>query len=373
MDTVSPLPPETFYLIDGYAEIFRAFYAIRRPLHSPVTGEPTNAVFVVARMLLKLFQLKPDYVVFVLDAPGATFRDELHRQYVPRAVAPAASAEADGVVDAVSSSPSSTGGGPESDAVASTEAVSGTPSAADGIPSTELPPPAALETPGYKGTRRATPDALSLQVPRILEMVRLFGIPVVAHPGVEADDVIATLARRIGAGSATGERARHTRIVSPDKDFEQLVTSAEHARVTLFDVRTGVETDTESVRERRGVLPEQIVDFLALTGDVVDNIPGVTGIGPRTAAKLLTRYGSVEGMRENLAEIEERWREPLGRALATQLPLSRRLITLKHDAPVMFDPEEARVVKNGAMLPYDASELGLFFDVLGFDRLKRDL
>ena len=321
--------PETYYLIDGYAEIFRAYYAIRRPLYSPTTGEPTNAVLVFSQMLLKLLtELRPDHIVFALDAPGETFRDELHRQYTATVESVPASLETQITPALVEPSP---------------------------------------EPPGYKGTRIATPDLLMQQVPRILELVRLCGIPVIACGGMEADDVIATLTTRIAKDVTESEqRPRHIRIVSPDKDLEQLITDGDRCRVTLYDVRTGAETDVEAVRQKRGVGPERIVDYLALTGDAVDNIPGVPGIGPRTAAKLLTRYGTLDGIRDNLTEIEPRWREVLAQAMPLQLPLSRRLIELERNAGITFDPEQARVLKN---MP--TTELETFFEALGLMRLKQ--
>ncbi len=328
---MSDILPKTLYLIDGYAAIFRAYYAIRRPLYSPVTGEATQAVLVFTQLLLKLFKtLQPDYVAVALDAPGKSFRNALYSQYTP-------------VVEPEPSLESSHDSG---EPVAATEEV-------------PEPPPA----PGYKGKRRATPSALFDQVPRILELLDLLGIPVISHPGLEADDVIATIAEKIAHSPNHADVA--VRIVSPDKDFEQLVT--EDNRVSVMDINTGTELDAQGVNQKRGVSPGQVVDLLALTGDTVDNIPGVPGIGPRTAAKLLQRYGSLDGIQENLEQIEERWRGELEKAFAVQLPLSRRLITLERDADVAFDLEQARVRD----LPHE--DLIRFFEELGFTRLKAQI
>lgn len=323
--------PETLYLIDGYASIFRAFYAIRRPLHSPVTGEPTQAVLVFAQMLLKLFEkLRPDYVALALDAPGRTFRDDLYAQYQHHPFGRTA-------MGRQKEQP--------------TEA----------LPSGALPDGnRAGRDAQYKGGRRATPDPLHEQVPRILELLDLFGIPVLSKPGLEADDIIATLADRVLQDSARPHL--RIRIVSPDKDLEQLLSE----RVTLFDIHTEAETNVAALWHKRGVAPEQVADLLVLAGDLVDNIPGVAGIGPKTAAKLLQQFGSVDGILENLDQIKGWWRENLA-AARPLLPLSRQLVTLKRDPELSFSLEAARV------RPLRSAEIGRFFDELGFARLKESL
>ncbi|MBC8101766.1 MAG: hypothetical protein H7Z41_04180 [Cytophagales bacterium] len=329
---MTPPNPPTLYLIDGYAAIFRAFFAIRRPLYSPVTGEPTQAILVFAQMLLKLYATHaPDYVVVAWDAPGRTFRDDLYARY---ALA--------GPGDTVTSEPAPPWADP--------------PSEAD----TTLPDTPTPTAPQYKGTRRATPDSLGQQVPRILEILGQFGIPVIGKPGLEADDVIATITDRV-LRDPTHPDIR-VRIVSRDKDLEQLLGE----RVTLFDVHTDEETDEAALWTRRGVTPAQVVDFLTLTGDAVDNIPGVAGIGSRTAAKLLQQYGSLEGVLENLPQIKGFWRENLEQARPT-LPISQRLIALERDPEILFDLETARA------RPVPASELASLFETLGFARMREQM
>lgn len=341
--------PETLYLIDGYASIFRAFYAIRQPLHSPVTGEPTQAVLVFAQMLLKLFdKLKPDYVALALDAPGRTFRDDLYEQYSfgagvtrPQKIVPALSK-----LPVVSI--------PDPDDPNASQATETTP--ATGSADSQ----SARRYEHYKGGRRATPDRLHQQVPRILELLELFGVPVISKPGLEADDIIATLADRVLQDRAHPHL--QVRIVSRDKDLEQLLSE----RVTLFDIHTEVETDIATLWQERGVAPGQVGDLLVLAGDPVDNIPGVDGIGPKTAAKLIRQFGSVEGVVENLGQINGWWRENLA-AARSFLPLSRQLVTLKRDSELAFSLEAARVG------PLPSAEIARFFEELGFARLKEPL
>jgi DNA polymerase I len=275
--------------------------------------------------------LKPDYIVFAMDAPGGNFREQVYAEYVA-ASRPAAET-------------------PPPD-TAAPEAVS--PEAG---PPVVAPVP---EEPRYKGNRRETPDALFQQTERILQLLALCSIPVIGKPGLEADDVIATITDRLLADPAHPDL--RIRIVSKDKDLEQLLSD----RVTLYDVHTGAETDVEALRAKRGIEPGQVVDLLALTGDAVDNIPGVDGIGPRTAAKLLQQYGSLENILEHLDEIKAAWKENLDRARPV-LPLSRRLLTLKRDDDIPFSLDAARA------RPLPTEELVSLFDELGFSRLKNQL
>src|SRR5690606_1437038 len=148
--------------------------------------------------------------------------------------------------------------------------------------------------PLYKGNRPSMPDELSAQIEPIHRAVRAMGWPVLAVPGVEADDIIGTLACR-----ATHEDVR-TIISTGDKDLAQLVN--EH--VELVNTMSGDRQDIAGVNQKFGVSPQQIVDFLMLTGDTVDNIPGVPKVGPKTAAKWLSEYGSVEGLMANAEAIK---------------------------------------------------------------------
>src|SRR5690606_16907047 len=121
-----------------------------------------------------------------------------------------------------------------------------------------------------KATREATPDDFAPQVERILEITRLFGVPIIGKEGAEADDIIATITKRLLDDPRYADL--HIRIVSKDKDLEQLLSD----RVTMFDIHTDTTIDVETLRQTKGISPDQVVDMLTLMGDTVDNIPGAT-------------------------------------------------------------------------------------------------
>ena len=171
--------------------------------------------------------------------------------------------------------------------------------------------------PEYKANRPPTPPDLKAQVEPMMAIVQALGLPLLRVPKVEADDVIGTLARR--AVSAGYEVV----ISTGDKDFAQLVD--EHT--TLVNTMSGSVMDVAGVVEKFGVRPDQIVDYLALMGDSIDNIPGVEKCGPKTAAKWLAEYGTLDGVLENQAKVGGKIGENL-RAAAPKLPLSRQLATI---------------------------------------------
>lgn len=174
--------------------------------------------------------------------------------------------------------------------------------------------------PEYKANRSETPEDLSAQFPAIVEMIEAMGLPVISVPGVEADDVIGTFARMAADG---GEAVL---IVTGDKDMAQLVD----ARVHLLDTMKGMRLDAAGVVAKFGVPPERIVDYLALMGDTSDNIPGVPGVGPKTAAKWLAEFGTLDALVARAAEVKGKAGENL-RAALQLLPLSRRLATIRCD------------------------------------------
>lgn len=172
----------------------------------------------------------------------------------------------------------------------------------------------------YKANREAMADDLREQIEPIHQIIRAMGLPLLVVPGVEADDVIGTLAQQ-----AT-EAKRDTVVSTGDKDMAQLVTD----HVTLVNTMTETAMDRDGVIAKFGVAPEQIIDYLALMGDTVDNIPGVPKVGPKTAAKWLTQFGSLDEVMARADEIKGKVGENLRDSLE-QLPLSRALTTIKCD------------------------------------------
>jgi DNA polymerase-1 len=183
--------------------------------------------------------------------------------------------------------------------------------------------------PAYKATRQATPDDLVAQVEPMLAIVAALGFPILRVSGVEADDVIGTLAKRAAAEGID------VTVSTGDKDFAQLVTPG----ITLVNTMTNTTLDAAGIVEKFGVRPEQIVDYLALMGDSVDNIPGVEKCGPKTAAKWLAEYGTLDGVIAHAADVGGKIGENLRKALP-QLPLSRQLATIKTDVPLDLGPRE---------------------------------
>ena len=208
----------------------------------------------------------------------------------------------------------------------------------------------------YKANRPPMPLELRQQIKPIHEIVRLLGLPLIEVPGVEADDVIGTLAKR-----ATAEKIDCV-ISTGDKDMAQLVN--EH--VSLINTMTDTSMDTDGVVQKFGVTPEQIVDFLALTGDKADNIPGVEKCGPKTAAKWLANWQNLEGVMANAADMKGKIGEYLREALET-LPLSRDLATIRGDLELDQD------VKKLTRGPVDEDDLREFLQRNEFNSWLREL
>jgi DNA polymerase-1 len=274
------------FLIDGYALIYRAFFAmLSRPLTTS-RGENTSVAWGITNFLLRLADTHhPDYVAWVNDA-GTSFRHET--------------------------------------------------------------------LPEYKATREKLGEELQQDfdrsVTRVEQLLKAFRVPLVAVDGYEADDVIATLAVRAAAQGVD------VVIVSGDKDFYQLIGP----RIALLNPGRGGPAAVEehlvteaNATERFGVPPERIVDFLALVGDASDNVPGVSGIGEKTALKLITEFGDLEAILARAADVTaKRPREAL-LAEADRARLSRQLVTLHRDVPLSaeLDSFAARTPDFGALLP----------------------
>ncbi len=185
------------------------------------------------------------------------------------------------------------------------------------------------EFEAYKANREVPPDDLIPQFDYIKKVVEALNIPQLELPGFEADDIIATVAKRLVPPE------NPVVIVTGDKDLMQLVNH----HVVLLDEMKGKRIDVEGVREKFGVKPEQVVDVLGLMGDSSDNIPGVPGIGPKTAGQLVQQYGSLEGVYEHLADLKGKKADDL-KAHRDQAFLSKRLATLREDVPMKFAYED---------------------------------
>jgi DNA polymerase I len=183
----------------------------------------------------------------------------------------------------------------------------------------------------YKANRPAMPEDLRDQIEPLLAIIRAMGLPLLVVPGVEADDVIGTLATQAAAAGLP------TLISTGDKDLAQLV--GEH--VTLINTMTGTVLDPDGVREKFGVPPERIVDYLALMGDSVDNVPGVPKCGPKTAVKWIAEYGDLDGVMAQADAIKGKIGESL-RAVLDRLPLARDLTTIKRDVALDLGPTDLR-------------------------------
>lgn len=285
----------TIYIIDYFAQLFRAYHAIRTGMSSPVTKEPTNATFGYVGMLLKVLrEYRPDYLVVAMDKSGdrETFRSTIY--------------------------------------------------------------------PEYKANREPPPLDFRPQATRCLELTSLLGIPVFGVETFEADDVIASLVTRLRAEQPD----LNIRIVSKDKDLEQLLDD----HVAIADVHKDELITVDSLREHKGIAPEQVIDMLALMGDTVDNVPGVKGVGPKTAAELIHQYGSLDNLLAHLDEIKGKKRENI-EAARDVLPMSRELVTLRRDVDLDFDLDRAAVRLDA--IPVD--EVIAAFKELGFNRLQDEL
>jgi DNA polymerase-1 len=255
---------KSFYIIDGHAHIYRAFFAPFRDLTSS-TGEPTKATFVFTQMLLNLIQLrKPDYLAMVIDSGDeSVFRKTIF--------------------------------------------------------------------PEYKANRQSPPDDFKPQEKRILQIVKDSGVPIFVKPGFEADDLIATMAVQLC------QEDYEVFLVSKDKDLRQILTDCTH----MYDPVKDEVIDVAKLREKVGYGPELAIDVQTLMGDAIDNVPGIPGVGEKTAVKLLTQYGSVAGILENVEKLTPKMRDNF-KAYADKLPMSRELVTLKTDVAFDWSPEQCR-------------------------------
>jgi DNA polymerase-1 len=280
---------KSFYVIDGHAHIYRAYFAPFRDLTSP-TGEPTKATFVFTQMLLNLIsQRRPDYLCMVIDSGDETvFRKEIFSD--------------------------------------------------------------------YKANRKERPDDFEPQERRILEIVRDAGVPIFAKPGYEADDLIATISKKLC------DQDFEIFVVSKDKDLRQVVNGC----TKMYDVQNDQVIDLAVMERDLGYSPAEAIEIQTLTGDSIDNVPGIPGVGEKTALKLVKKYGSADAVLEHLDDLTPKMRENFEK-YADRLPIARRLVTLKDDVEFDFDVDACRFVG------LNQSALRSHMRSLGFDTLLKRL
>jgi DNA polymerase I len=206
----------------------------------------------------------------------------------------------------------------------------------------------------YKANREKMPEDIEKSLPYIIELIRGFNIPLLMVEGYEADDVIGTLAK------AAEKQGFVTYMMTPDKDFGQLVSP----NIFMYKPARGGEKPVimgvDEVCERYGISrPEQLIDILGLWGDASDNIPGVPGIGEKTAAKLIAEFGSVEELLQNTNSLKGKQKENL-EEFADQARQSKQLATIITEVPIPFDPDALRLETP------DLEKLQLLFDELEF-------
>jgi DNA polymerase-1 len=205
----------------------------------------------------------------------------------------------------------------------------------------------------YKANRAEMPADLVPQIPLVRRLLEVFGIPCLEVPGYEADDVLATLAMRTVAGGGD------CTIATSDKDARQLLGP----HVSLLNLRTNQPLRTEELAAEWGIRPDQVVDFLALVGDAVDNVPGVPGIGPKIASELLQKHGTLDALLANVESVSGAKRKENLRAHGDTARAGRELIRLAADVPVAIPWQSA------ALHPPDAQPLAELLREFGFRSL----
>src|SRR5258706_10365702 len=202
----------------------------------------------------------------------------------------------------------------------------------------DLPAPTfrSKEYEEYKAGRRAMPEDLRPQLEKVRDVLESFSIPISSVEGFEADDVIGTVAR------IAEERGHAVTIVSGDLDCLQLVTESVEVFVRRLGITDPFVYGPDQVRQRYGFEPPQLIDFKALRGDTSDNIPGVPGVGDKTAAKLVQDFGTIEALLERIEELPEGRQKTSIKANADQIRLGKRMVTIVRDVPVELDLEHAR-------------------------------
>jgi DNA polymerase-1 len=247
-------------LIDGNSLLHRAFHALPQSL-STSTGQPTNAIYGLAQMLLPLLaDDAPDAALVAFDAPGKTFRDELFED--------------------------------------------------------------------YKAGRPPTDETLIAQFDLAHELIDALGMAQTEIAGYEADDIIGTVAEKASAAGFD------VLIITGDRDVLQLVDDQISVLATIRGLSETQLYKPDEVEEEYGVRPNQIADYKALAGDSSDNIPGVAGVGPKTAAQLLEQFADVEELLERLDEVDNKKLAARLKESTYEIQLSKRLATIALDSPL---------------------------------------
>jgi DNA polymerase-1 len=205
---------------------------------------------------------------------------------------------------------------------------------------------------GYKAQRKEMPEELRGQIDLVKEVVTVLNIPQFAIDGYEADDVIGTISRQVTANCKDGKHGTHVLIVTGDKDAFQLVDDCVHVLVPPHGKHGEQEFDQEAVLNKMGVRPDQIVDYKALSGDPSDNIPGIQGIGPKTAVRVLQEFDTVDNMYEEIKNQTDKVKNSKALKGATLMKiadgyesakLSQKLATIDRNVPITFELSDCRI------------------------------
>jgi DNA polymerase-1 len=209
----------------------------------------------------------------------------------------------------------------------------------------------------YKANRKPTPDELQAQIPLIYKVVRAHNIPIYAARGYEADDIISALVKKLSGKNL------EIIIATSDKDMEQLLSP----QVKIFNAKKGVMIDQETLFREKGIRPEQVVDVLALSGDSSDNVPGVPGIGNKTALELIQKWGSLESVLSSIDQIPGKKRQENLRVFSDQARLSQKLIKLYSEIPIPIDMNACKLDTT------ENTKLKKLFREFGFNTLLADM
>ncbi|MDZ7667033.1 MAG: DNA polymerase I [Desulfotignum sp.] len=280
--------PETVFLIDGSAFLYRAYHAIQHL--STAGGHPTNVTYGVTRILMKLIREKnPAYAAVFFDVKGPTFRHDTYAN--------------------------------------------------------------------YKANRPPMPDDMAVQIPDVHRMIATLNIPIVQKSGFEADDLVGTYAR------IAREQGFKVVMVTGDKDFIQLITDD----CILWDPMKDTVLDRAGVEADMGIAPQQFIDVLGLAGDTSDNIPGVKGVGPKTAIKLVAEFGSIDNLYKHLDQVASK------KKLHENLSTGKDMVLLSRDlATIDCHVEVTRTIADFKLKPFDNAKAFALFQELEFKTLARE-